>query len=145
MLQPKKGMYTGPGTYIVHRRLTVISARRLLADDTGGEATSGTAAGVNDADCRSVHIAPWPRCVFAAVCKGDFDHLLDGSEATRQWLSDIHDVWPDGLSEQEWISSTVKVVDPSTGIDQRVVIRRGRPTLQPSHLNSGGSGGQPDG
>ena len=42
-----------------YRRLTVIGARRLLADDTGGEppeATSGTA--VNDADCRSVHIAP---------------------------------------------------------------------------------------
>ena len=113
-----------------YRRLTVIGARRLLADDTGGEppeATSGTA--VNDADCHSVHIAPWPRCVFAAVCRGDFDHLLDGSEATRQWLSDIHDVWPDGLSEQEWISSTVKVVDPS--IDQRVVIRGGRSTLQP--------------
>ena len=92
---------------------------------------NGTHYAVNDADCRSVHIAPWPRCVFAAVCKGDFDHLLEGSEATRQWLSYLHDVWPDGRSEQKWISSTVKVVDPS--IDQRVVItsRGGRPTLQP--------------
>ena len=86
---------------------------------------------------------------FARVILTQSDHLLDGSGATRQWLSDIHDVWPDGLSEQWSVCPStlaVRVVDPS--IDQRVVIRGGRPTLQPlteAHLNSGGSGGQPNG